>query len=306
MNETGARRPPLTPAYWPGWALVGLLWLSGKTPQRLALALSRPLGWLLARALQRRRQVAERNIERCFPDWSADRRAALLQESFRSLARMLFEIAWSWSAPDRFHRRVSGVVGLEHLRAAAAGGHGVLVITAHFTCLEIGARAAGRAIGDAAGMYRPLRNPVLEWYQNRSRTQYTECMIPKSDLRAAVRYLKKGGVLWYAPDQDFGAQRSVFVPFFGIPTATLVATERLVQLTGCRVVPMFPVYDRASRRYSVRFWPALDDFPSGDEMRDLTRINRSLEDQVRQAPDQYWWIHRRFKTRPPGEPPFYD
>jgi len=280
--------------------------LTGKTPQWLALALSRPLGWLLAHAMQRRRRVAERNIERCFPQRSAAQRAALVQESFRSLGRMLFETAWSWSASDRFHRRVARVDGLEHIRAASADGRGVLAITAHFTCLEIGARHAAEAVGGGGGMYRPLRSPVLEWYQNRSRAHYTDCMIPKDDLRGAVRFLREGGLLWYAPDQDFGAKRSIFVPFFGIPTATLLATERLVELTGCRVVPMFPMYDRAARRYIVTFLPALDDFPSGDAARDLSRINRSLEEQVRQAPEQYWWIHRRFKTRPPGEPPFYD
>jgi len=296
----------MTPSHWPGWAAVGLLWFIGKTPQRLALALSRPLGWLLAHAMRRRRRVAERNIERCFPQWSAAQRTALVQESFRSLGRMLFETAWSWSASDRFHRRVARVDGLEHIRVASAEGRGVLAITAHFTCLEIGARHAAEAVGGGGGMYRPLRSPVLEWYQNRSRAQYTDCMIPKDDLRGAVRYLRKGGLLWYAPDQDFGARRSVFVPFFGIPTATLLATERLVELTGCRVVPMFPRYDRAARRYIVTFLPALDDFPSGDAARDLSRINRSLEEQVRQAPEQYWWIHRRFKTRPPGERPFYD
>jgi len=306
MDDSAERRPPLTPSHWPGWAAVGLLWLTGKTPQWLALALSRPLGWLLAHAMQRRRRVAERNIERCFPQWSAAQRTALVQESFRSLGRMLFETAWSWSASDRFHRRVARVDGLEHIRVASAEGRGVLAITAHFTCLEIGARHAAEAVGGGGGMYRPLRSPVLEWYQNRSRAQYTDCMIPKDDLRGAVRYLRKGGLLWYAPDQDFGARRSVFVPFFGIPTATLLATERLVELTGCRVVPMFPRYDRAARRYIVTFLPALDDFPSGDAARDLSRINRSLEEQVRQAPEQYWWIHRRFKTRPPGERPFYD
>jgi len=155
-------------------------------------------------------------------------------------------------------------------------------------------------------MYRPLRSPVLEWYQNRGRSRYTVCMIEKSDLRGAVRYLRGGGVLWYAPDQDFGAKRSVFVPFFGLQAATLAATERLVQLTGCAVVPMFPVYDASSRRYTVKFWPALEDFPTGEVVADLARINMLLEEHVRQAPEQYWWIHRRFKTRPPGEPPFYD
>jgi KDO2-lipid IV(A) lauroyltransferase len=131
-------------------------------------------------------------------------------------------------------------------------------------------------------------------------------MFRKDDLRSALRYLRNGGVLWYAPDQDFGPTQSVFAPFFGIQTATLKATERLVTLARCAVVPMFPRYDRVQRKYVVSVGQALADFPGGDSQRDLERINALLESQVRQAPEQYWWIHRRFKTRPAGEPPFYD
>jgi KDO2-lipid IV(A) lauroyltransferase len=130
-------------------------------------------------------------------------------------------------------------------------------------------------------------------------------MISKRDMRAAIRYLRGGGVLWYAPDQDFGPKQSEFVAFFGIPAATLVATVRLVELTGCRVVPMFPRYDAPTGQYVVTFHPPLDDFPSGDIVKDLARVNALLEEQVRAAPEQYWWIHRRFKTRPQGESPFY-
>lgn len=306
MNDVGIRRPPLTPRYWVGWLGVGLLWMLGKTPQSVALALSSPLAWLMARTMGRRRRVAERNIERCFPELDGEQRAELVRSCFRSLARMVFEVAWSWSASEKFLGRISATEGLENLHEALDTGRGVLLVTAHFTCLEIGGRLAALVFAGAGGMYRPLRSPVLEWYQNRGRSRYTACMIGKNDLRGAVRFLRSGGVLWYAPDQDFGAERSVFVPFFGLPTATLVATERLVQLTGCAVVPMFPLYDTAARRYTVKLWPALKDFPTGDVIADLARINALLEEHVRQAPEQYWWIHRRFKTRPPGEPPFYD
>ena len=306
MDDRATQRPPLTPSYWPGWLAVGLLWLLGKTPQRIALVLSRLLGWLLTHAMSGRRRVAERNLERCFPEWDARRRAAVVTACFWSLGRMLFEVAWSWTASERFLRRVSRVEGVEEFRQAAARGRGVLLITAHFSCLDIGAHIGALAIGNAAGIYRPLRSPVLEWYQNRSRARWTENMFRKNDLRSAVRYLRDGGVLWYAPDQDFGPKYSVFVPFFGIQTATLRATERLVTLTGCAVMQMYPVYEEAERKYVVRFRQASQDFPSGNALQDLASINAMLEAQVREAPEQYWWIHRRFKTRPPGEPPFYD
>ena len=199
---------------------------------------------------------------------------------------------------------MSAVEGLEHMREATARGRGVLVITAHVTCLEIGARVFGSAT-EAGGIYRPLKSPVLEWYQNRGRARYARSMISKRDMRSAIRYLRKGGTLWTAPAQDFGADQSVFAPFFGIRTATLLATRRMSALTGCPVVPMFPSYDEKTGRYTVRILPALENFPGDDPVEDMTRVNAVMEAHVRSAPEQYWWIHRRFKTRPEGEAPFY-
>ena len=169
MADKDNRRPPLTPRYWPGWLAVAFLWLLGKTPQRLGLILSHPLGWLMARLMRGRRRIAERNLARCFPGMGAMERSALLAEHFRSVGRMPFEMAWSWSASESFLRRIGRVEGLEHLQRAARGGRGVLLITAHFSCLDIGAHVLALAFGDAAGIYRPLRSPVIEWYQNRSR-----------------------------------------------------------------------------------------------------------------------------------------
>jgi KDO2-lipid IV(A) lauroyltransferase len=285
---------------------VAFLWLLGKTPQGLGLALSRPLGWLMARLMQGRRRIARRNLERCLPELDETRREKLVDACFHALGRMPFEIAWSWSASDKRMRRMGRCEGLQAALGAYQEQRGVLAITAHVTCLEIGGRLAALDLPRAGGVYRPLRSAVLEWYQNRSRGRYAEALISKRDLRSAIRYLKGGGVLWYAPDQDFGPRQSQFVPFFGIPAATLTATARLVELTGCRVVPMFPRYDEATRQYVVQFLPPLENFPTGDVMADLARINAMLEEQVRKTPEQYWWIHRRFKTRPEGEPPFYD
>ena len=198
------------------------------------------------------------------------------------------------------------IEGAEHVLRARERGRGVMYITAHVTCLEMGGRIASFEVPEAKGVYLPLNNPVLEWYQNRSRKRYVKGSISKRDPRAIIRFLRKGGELWYASDQDFGARRSIFAPFFGIETATLEATERFVQLSGCAVVPMYPVYDEATRTYVVNFDEPLKDFPSGDAREDLGRINRLFEEKIRQCPEQYWWIHRRFKTRPEGEPPFYE
>jgi KDO2-lipid IV(A) lauroyltransferase len=304
ITEAG-KRPSFQPANWPGWLAVGLIWLTGRLPQTVGLALSRPLGALMRVSMKRRRQVAEHNIERCFPELGAGERQAILRGCFRSLGRAVFEIAWSWSAPDGRVLRMGRVVGQEAVEALQRQGRGVLMVTAHITCLEIGGRLLGMAV-PAAGIYRPLRSPVLEWYQNRGRSHYAQAMISKREMRDAIRLLRQGGVVWYAPDQDFGPGQSVFAPFFGIRTATLLATHKLARLTGCAVVPMFPAYDEARRKYTVRILPPLEDFPADDPERDLARLNAIMEAHIRQAPEQYWWIHRRFKTRPEGETPFYD
>ena len=304
MPQEPPPRPSFAPRNWAGWLMVGVLVVLGHLPATLGRWLVTPLGPLLYHAMGRRRRIAERNIAACFPEFDAGDCAALVRASFASVARMLLEMAWCWAGGGRKVLRMGRIIGKEHLDRLVEEGHGVLVVTAHFTCLEIGGRLLCEHFSGGA-IYRPLNNIVVEWYQTRGRLRFADVMISKRDIRSAVRYLRKGGHLWYAPDQDFGPNQCIFVPFFGIPTATLLATHRLPSLTGCRVIPMFPRYDAATRSYEVHIMPPIDDFPGEDPAADLGRINAILEAQVRHAPEQYWWIHRRFKTRPEGEPPFY-
>lgn len=264
-----------------------------------------PLGPLMFRFAGHRRRIAERNLERCFPEWTGDKRQEVLRAVFKSLARMIVEISWCWSGPMSRFEKIGRIHGLEHLQEAEARGKGVLLVTGHSACQDIG----GRILLTRArfgGIYRPLANPVVEWYQTRGRLRYAECMISKRNARKAVKVLRRGGVIWYAPDQDFGTEQTTFAPFFNIQTATLLATHRLPRMTGCAVVPMYPVYDPQSRKYDVYLLPALENYPTEDAVADLARINAFIEEYARKVPEQYWWIHRRFKTRPDGEPAFYD
>lgn len=305
MSSQAPPRPSLAPRHWGGWFAASLLWLLGWLPKPLGRALVWPIGPLAYALAGRRRQIADRNLQRCFPQWSDAQRARVTRATFDSVARMIAEMAWCWSGPMSRIGRIGNVNGLENLRKAEAQGKGVLLVTGHFTCLEIG----GRILLDHAnfgGIYRPLKSEVMEWYQTRGRLRYADFMISKRNARQAVKILRGGGTVWYAPDQDFGADQSGFAPFFGIPTATLLATHRLPAMTGCAVVPMFPRYVRETGRYEVDVLPALEGYPGKDPLADLARINALIEERVREAPEQYWWIHRRFKTRPPGEPAFYD
>lgn len=309
QTQSGAQaRPSFSPANWPAWLAVGLIYLLGRIPKRLGVWLSYPLGGLMRGLMGSRARIATRNIERCFPEMDEAAQRELVKACFQSLALALLETCWCWtSAPSRI-LRMGHLEGFENLVEAHNKGRGVLVVTAHMTCLELGGFLLGYAMlnagMNAAGIYRPLKTPVLEWFQNRSRLRYAG-LIRKRELRSAIRHLRGGGVIWYAPDQDFGPDQSEFAPFFGIETASLLATHKLARVSGCVVVPMFPAYDRENNRYVVRVMPALEDFPSDNEMADLERINQLTEAFIRTVPEQYWWIHRRFKTRPPGEKPFY-
>jgi KDO2-lipid IV(A) lauroyltransferase len=307
MASAPTQRPSFAPRNWPGWLAVGLLWLMGQMPQGMGLALSRPLGWLAYSLAGRRRQIAARNIERCFPELVPAERQCLLKDHFRCLARMLFETAWVWTAPEKRLDGWGSCEGAQYVARAREGGRGVLLLAAHSTSPELGGWYPGRAVGKPWVVYRSLRNPVIEWFSNRCRERLISgALSNKGVFRHMVEHLRSGGILWYAPDQDFGPERSAFAPFFGIPAATLKAIVHVVEQSGCKVVFLFTAFDEEKRKYVAQYHPPLQDFPSGDLVSDLSRYNAAVEEHVRRWPAQYWWIHRRFKTRPEGEPPFYD
>jgi KDO2-lipid IV(A) lauroyltransferase len=277
--------------------------LLGRLPLGVSRRLVQPLAPIMRLAMKRRRLVVERNLALCFSDLDVDQRTEICRQHFGHLAESLAETASAWCRPGRFDHRFGETQGLEHVAAAQASGRGVLMLTAHATCIELGARLVGEAVS-SAGIYRPLRQPVLEAFQNRGRARYGEAMIPRDNVRAMVRHLRGGGVLWYAPDQDFGPSRSAFAPFFGVPTATATGLLDLTRLGRAVVVPMYPLKQRDGR-VIVHFEPAWENFPSGDDEADLTRFNAFLERYIRLNPPQYWWLHRRFKTAPPGLPDRY-
>jgi len=290
--------PPLHPRHWPAWLGIGLMALAARLPWRVQRGLGHCLGAVLIRALRARHKVAARNLELCFPELDASARARLLRAHFSALGIGLFEFARAWWGSIAPLRARLQVEGLEHLEAARANGRGVIVISGHFSTLEV----CGRLLCDAAplaGMYRPHASPALEWAVRRGRARYAAMMFPKSDVRGAVRHLKRGGLLWYAPDQDPSRGDTVFVPFFGIPANSLTSTHQLARMSGAAVVP-FQHVRRDDGGYTLKLWPALDHFPGTDASADTARIIATIESMTRAAPEQYLWVHRRFK-RQPGE-----
>ncbi len=302
-------RPPfrlyfLHPRFWPLWLGMGLLWLVVQLPYRWLLALGRGLGWLMYHLAASRRHIIERNLELCFPELSVAERQRLLRENLVSTGMTFFEMAICWWWPVERLKRLGTVEGLEHLRQAEADGQGVILMALHFTTLEMGGALLCMQ-QDMYGMYRAHKNPLFDFIQRHGREQRLLGAIERDDVRGMLKILRAGGVVWYAPDQDYGAQRSLFVPLFGVQAATVTATSKFARLGRARVVPFTQTRLADGTGYKVTVHPALADFPGDSEEADCLRINQWIEQAIRQQPEQYLWAHRRFKTRPAGEAKLY-
>jgi KDO2-lipid IV(A) lauroyltransferase len=296
----------LLPHYWPAWLLIGLAWALVQLPFRCIIATGGALGLAFMRASARRRRIGETNLRLCFPDMAAEERGRMLRENFRSLGIAVLEkgMAWWWSS-HRLGRLIVQTEGLHHLEQAHLAGKGVILLSAHFTTAEIGVRLLN-VLYPIIPMYREHENPIIRAMMHRRFKAYFKAVIPRDDVRAMIRCLRRGDAVWYAPDQNYGRRGHVFAPFFGVPAATNPATGRFARMGDAVVIPYFAQRLRGGRGYRLRLLAPLDDFPTGDERSDAARVNGLLEAEVRDNAEQYLWVHRRFKTRPPGEKSVYE
>lgn len=302
---TPFRSALLAPRHWPAWLGLGATWLLGRLPYRTALGIGRAFGALLARLPGERGDVALKNLELCFPQLDARSRRRLRDDNLRDAGCMLAEFALGWMASDRAIARIPRrIEGMEHLRALESQGRGALLVGGHFSHLELCARLLSSSF-PIAGMYREMDSVVFERAVLAARLHYARAMFTKNDLRGAVRYLKSGGTLWYAPDQDMRGKDHVFAPFFGVPAATITATHHLARLSGAAVLPFAHRRLERGAGYVLEIGAPMEDFPGADVTVDTARVNAEIERMVRAAPAQYLWTHKRFKTRPPGSAPVY-
>ncbi len=291
------------PRYWPTWALLGLMKIAARLPRRWQLRMGRLVGALFKRLKRRERRVAQRNLELCFKDLSAAERSELLDRHFEAVGMSFVEMGIGWFTPiDRLLERVA-IYGREHLEQALARG-GALLVSAHFTTLEVGVAVLESLVPRVSCMYRPQRNAMMDVMIRRGRHRFAEEQIPRDNVRALLRKLREGRAVIYMPDQTHLGNQSELLPFFGEPAVTNTATSKLAAISGAAVLPYFfrrlPDGD-----YRVDIGPALDGFPSGSATRDAERLFGLLEDYIRLAPEQYLWLYKKFKRRPPPYPDVY-
>jgi KDO2-lipid IV(A) lauroyltransferase len=293
----------VAPKYWPTWFGLGVL----RGLELLPFPAQRHVGFALGTLIRQLPlayvRIARRNIDLCMPDWSAADRSALVDRHFQSLGMALCETANTWWSSDQRVHKLAEVHGLDNLHAALAKGRGAIMIGGHFTTIEIATRILGTVV-PLNVVYRPTKNALL------SHTMYTSfCKngkpIAHDDIRAMIRALKKNEAVWYAPDQSYRNKGAAMVKFFGIPAATTTATSRLARISGAAVLTYFPERLPGNAGYRVHIGPALEDFPGADPGQDAARFNGLLEAQIRRVPEQYLWMHRRFKGLSADYPDYY-
>lgn len=272
-------------------------------PHGIQLAIGRGIGALFYRIGGSRKKVAMRNIELCFPEKSAAEQEALVKDNFANTGIAMMEMGMGWFWPNWRMKKYVQFEGEELIKQAQNDGKGVLILTMHFTPLEMCCRVFGM-VHPAVAFYRPHNNKVMEFFQYRGRARANRYLIGKRDVKGLFRALKDKEACLYLPDQDYGRNRSVFVPFFSVEqTASTTGTLLFARSSNCKVLVAMP-YRTADNRYKIEIHDCLPDFPSKDnDIEDVTRVNQMVEHFVRQHPEQYLWVHRRFKTRPNKDDP---
>jgi KDO2-lipid IV(A) lauroyltransferase len=286
------------PRYWPTWLLLACMRLAAVMPLGVLVLAGSVAGGFLYLVAHERRRVAAINLAIAFPDDDARTLRRLNRACFRNVAVGILEIGLVWWAPDRV-RRLTEVRGLEHLERARQDGKGAMLLTAHFTCIEVGLPVLSRH-ATLQAMYKRPHNKLMDAFMERHRGKFTEIIVGHHSPIGLIRGLKRGHAMWYAPDQDFGGKDTVFVPLFGVEATALTAPARIARMAGVPVLPSCVERKTGGQGYRLTIGPPLQAFPSGDDVRDALTINRATEDLIRRNPEQYLWIHKRYKRRPDG------
>ncbi len=294
----------LGPRYWKTWVGLAGMAIVAHLPYRLALFGGTLFGYLLYFFAHSRRHITVTNIGLCFPDLTPAQQKKLVRRTTIDNGIGLVELCIAWFNHRSIHPGMIEMEGEQNLVDAVKKGRGVILVGAHYTTLDLGGVLMAK-YHKVGVMYRANKNPLFDLAMRRSRREFCDEVIERSDMRAVIGFIKKGGVMWYAPDQDYGWRNSVFAPFFNIEASTINVIPRLVKVNKSPVLILSHHRRPDKKGYILSISQPLEHFPSNDDRADATTINRALEMQIRKYPEQYMWLHRRFKTRPEGEERIY-
>ena len=283
------------PRFWVTWIGVGLLRLSILLPWKTQMFLGKYIGLILYKVLSSRRKVSCINLEIAFPSFSPKKREELNRQHFISLGEGIFSTALSWWGKESMIQGLSEIEGLEYLLKANKNSS-VILVGGHFTSMELGGRILA-AHTRLHTVYRPHQNELLEYLTTKKRSQHYGKIISKYSIKEMIKSLKTGKIVWYATDQNYRGKNSIDVPFFGVDGPTNPGTSRLSKMTKANVIPIFPLKKEGKEQgYLLRILPPLDNFPSGDSYEDTLRLNKIIENQIKNFPEQYLWTHKRYKN----------
>jgi KDO2-lipid IV(A) lauroyltransferase len=287
------------PKYWSYWCIIGALKLFVLLPYKVQLKIGKKLGALGYKYAKKRRKVTEQNLTACFPEKSSSEINTLCLKSFESVGVAAIESIIAWFMSKRRFKRIPFKINFEYDLINTL--EPTLLLGSHFTSMEIVGRYMASNYKNFNVVYQKHKNPFMEWLITSSREKYTKCLQRKNVL-AIIRALKNNEKVWYAPDQDFGNERTIFAHFFGIKCTTLTATPWIANKTNAKVIPCYYIRNDNLDGYQLFNFKAWKNFPIGDEYADAMKYNDFLENIIRKHPEQYLWQHRRFKTRPKDDP----
>ena len=290
----------LSPRFWPTWLGVAAFWGITQLPRPIRQSLGKFAGTIAWRRNKKRRGIVDVNLAMCFPEWSPEKRVAMNKRHFQVMGRSMLDMGIIWFSSDKRLLRSTELEGWEHIEAAKVAGQNIILNVAHSAGLDFGAMAIGSRL-PGVGPYKAARNEVVDWWVARGRRRFGNKIFERGDgMIAYTRAVRNGVLLYVLADEDYGKDASVFVPFFGQDKASLPMVGRLAKISNAAVFPVMTYYSEKSKCYLTKIFPAITDFPIGDKFEDTARLNQSLEQMIRLAPEEYMWTLRIFLTRPDG------
>ena len=294
------------PKYWPTWLLLALMWVCAYLPRSITGFIGARLGDLFCLLSAKRRHVAQVNIRMCFPELSTERQEWLIRQHFRVYVQCLLDYGLIWWARIGFLKKYIHISGMGHITAEQAKGHNVILLTGHYSALDLGASLVSEQ-NPTIALIKPAKNHLIDWFMARGRHRFHAISFLRDDgIRNVVRAIKQKKIFYYLPDEDLGPAHAIFVPFLATEAATITAVSKLARITEASVLPCYTRRLPGNRGYEMIVRPPLEDFPTNDFSADAIRVNAELEKGIRDIPEQYMWTLKLFKTRPGKQPSPYD